>query len=471
MPPTAASPTVASHNPEAIQCVYSVNIKAYNNCEKDPYYTHENAELYSNLEQANASARQCSLFGSGQTMYIPAADQITKGELSTTKSQTDTGKHRLPGSAVSASKVERSFDKYGCISYTAWFLRADRLSFSKGPGGQYHGRYVTATVQRIPLMDSIKRITPPIAANRVQYMPEGTLPMATTPASTSEVRSSVPRSPSIPPSVQASPSTQVESPSCIKRQAKDEPHDHSKGSIGQEDPFLLLAISLASVVLALAGVSSSRYPTTVHNPSGYFPCTTIGPQVSSPFSSSDTSRRAPPITMIEGLPIQRVSPRPRFNHRFASTASRTATGSQEDFSTKGTESRPHTKPLQQTQSNLSRFDNVKDTSTEANESSDDELDDDAFEESKRAMLAVLDKHRAIIKDNRRSKKADGWEKSAKLQEQVEILAEEKRAFECKRAELELKAQEYMVWKEKYERIARIMLEGLSVVDSSERQRG
>ncbi|RPA75990.1 hypothetical protein BJ508DRAFT_365298 [Ascobolus immersus RN42] len=147
---------------------YIITIEAYNEGNNNSYYT-RTVEAYANLENANASARQCALFGGSNTFYIPSASQISQGERSTNMTSSDLGSHRLPLSRSRVYKTDKTFDKFGCIRYTAWFYGADGLS-RKATANADSNHKVIAHVQRISLTDRLKPITPEIAANRLRYM-------------------------------------------------------------------------------------------------------------------------------------------------------------------------------------------------------------------------------------------------------------------------------------------------------------
>ncbi|RPA75992.1 hypothetical protein BJ508DRAFT_417808 [Ascobolus immersus RN42] len=156
--------------------LYTVTIEAHNTGETNPYYN-KTAEVYSNLEQANASARQCALFGASYTGYLPTQSQIFWGELSTSKRKSDLGCHRrMSNSRARVMSANATYDKNGCIRYSATFSRMDQLSKQTGSGSAgTASRTVTAYVQKLQLMDTRKPMTAKVAENRSRFMARGFL--------------------------------------------------------------------------------------------------------------------------------------------------------------------------------------------------------------------------------------------------------------------------------------------------------
>ncbi|RPA81291.1 hypothetical protein BJ508DRAFT_414931 [Ascobolus immersus RN42] len=162
-----ATPHRGTSTPANLPVFYVVSVDSF--CGNDPQPNSSmNCELYSNLEQANASARQCALFGSKKRNFIPSPDQIANGEASTTKTGSDSGNHWFDRDCEITS-TETSFDDDGCLQFTAVFKGDRQLGWKQ--------RRVVSYVQKMHLSDTAKPITDIIAANRSRYMPSSMPPV------------------------------------------------------------------------------------------------------------------------------------------------------------------------------------------------------------------------------------------------------------------------------------------------------
>ncbi|RPA75991.1 hypothetical protein BJ508DRAFT_417807 [Ascobolus immersus RN42] len=385
---------------------YTVNIEAYNGNETTPYYTNNNAELYSNVEQANASARQCSLFGSSETYYIPTTAQIEKGEASATK-WGEIGSHRLPQSKVRCNKVESTFDQHGCLRYTTWLYGCDRLS-RKTSANSFADRRVTAYVKKIQLMDAVKPITPQIRKNKAKFLPEGlpTPEIHITPTNPSRLKTTP-----IPTSIVSAGQT---SPADLEASLPSEKQEYPKTdnpSSDLESPYFLLIISLALVILTQFSIHKEHLPIKVvgslHDSTSH--------KHSRSLNVSSHRRAAIHRTPPPNLPVE-------------------------------TETNIHHMPPQ----NGSPSDAIPYRS-QAKDGHDADL------RSREAIISsfvgLLDKHEALLNANFNAR-------SSQLDAQRDALQRNQKMLEAENEELKRKAQEGMVWKEKYENMVKIMVDGL-----------
>ncbi|RPA81293.1 hypothetical protein BJ508DRAFT_362086 [Ascobolus immersus RN42] len=144
--------------------VYTVNIEVYKLYPENPEKSFKAVETYANLEQANASARQCALFGHYLTNWIPGPKEIQRGECSTLASPKDTGRHWPHSKSWEITRTERAFDEMGCLSYTASFVDHKKLHHNGEP------KKVRAFVKAVALMDSQKPITAETRRNRSKFL-------------------------------------------------------------------------------------------------------------------------------------------------------------------------------------------------------------------------------------------------------------------------------------------------------------
>ncbi|RPA81288.1 hypothetical protein BJ508DRAFT_362084 [Ascobolus immersus RN42] len=149
-------------------CLYSVNVEAHHTDDyhDSPFFS-EVVEHYVNLEQANASARQCVLFGGLAQGFIAPAANISNGERDTFECGQDVD--YLYHNRCTITETDVRYDKHGCIDYTAWIEDNDDDRCWRGQ--EMRPREVHAWVKRVYSFDAVKPMTPETLNNWNRFMP------------------------------------------------------------------------------------------------------------------------------------------------------------------------------------------------------------------------------------------------------------------------------------------------------------
>ncbi|RPA81287.1 hypothetical protein BJ508DRAFT_376604 [Ascobolus immersus RN42] len=133
---------------------YSVTIEAWH-LDTDHNYFASTVEHYANLEQANASARQCALFGGYKSNFVPSAGAIMDREYFTSKLYSDEEYTFVHNAKVTKARVLTS-----------------GIPLEAGSRNPFRPRRVIGIVRKVELLDLSKPMTPNIARNWDRFMPD-----------------------------------------------------------------------------------------------------------------------------------------------------------------------------------------------------------------------------------------------------------------------------------------------------------